>query len=46
MVALLNFEFFLVLAFAKEISLTQELFKTIVPSSKYNLFLAFAYQCP
>jgi hypothetical protein len=41
----LHFKVSLVLAFAKDISLAQELFLAIVLNSKYNLFLAFAYQC-
>jgi hypothetical protein len=42
----LDFEFFAILAFAKETFLTQELFKTTIPSLKYNLFLTFACQYP
>jgi hypothetical protein len=38
-----NFEFSLVLAFAKNAFLIKELFKTIVPSLKYKLFLASIY---
>ncbi len=41
-----NFEFSFVLTFAKNMFLTQELFKAIFPSLKYNLFLEFAYQYP
>ncbi len=40
-----HFEFFWVLAFAKDISLAQKLFQAIVLNSKYNLFLTSTYQC-